>query len=195
MRGIRNERGLTLLELLAAMTIGAVVLGTAMLLMGSLNHLYMTSTQNYQDNTDIKRTLRTISARLADSNAAAAANGGTELRFRSGDSMQAVVFDAASRTLTVFTFNGTKSQFDSPSLSRTSNPELYANPYVLAEHVRGMRVSAGGSAWTAGPAATGQLLQVEIRFERKRIDARGRQEAYEAPKTITVKLLEDFTDK
>ncbi|MCI3922533.1 prepilin-type N-terminal cleavage/methylation domain-containing protein [Paenibacillus sp. TRM 82003] len=185
MNRLRNESGLSLIELLAAITISAVVLGTAMLVMGSVNHLFLTSTQRYHDNTDLKRTMRTLSTRIADSNAIVVFDEGAELRFRNGNSATAVLFDETNKTLTMYDFiPANPDDFSNGGISLAANSDAYTNPYELADTVQAVSYSI------AEP-----LVRVTITFEQARVSVRGQRSPEPQEERFTVKLLEDKTTK
>jgi prepilin-type N-terminal cleavage/methylation domain-containing protein len=78
---MRNQRGISLLEVLASLTLLSVVLGVAFLLFGSVNSLFSNTAQDYTDKTDVRTAMNTISGQMADATSVRL-NSATELRFR-----------------------------------------------------------------------------------------------------------------
>lgn|GEM_PF-2647787 len=184
MKYLRNEKGVTLTELLAALMISAMVLGGAMLALWQINQLFQSSTEGYLHRSEMKRVSSVFSTRLADSSTAVYISAADELRMLSGGKRQAVVFDRNSGTLSVYDFNGDVTQFESTAVSRAALPELYEQAQVVAESISGVAYTyANGSPLPAAPLKNGELISVTLTFEGGDTE------------TVTVKLLQDRTDK
>jgi prepilin-type N-terminal cleavage/methylation domain-containing protein len=101
---MKNQRGLTLIEILATITITTIILGVGFMLFASINGLFNNTVQKYADNTSINAVIDTISREMADPVALyylTTANG-SELRFQTFDNRyMALVYDQNSKSLSL----------------------------------------------------------------------------------------------
>jgi prepilin-type N-terminal cleavage/methylation domain-containing protein len=101
---MRNERGLTLIELLATITISSIVLAVGFMLFSSVNGLFNNTVQKSTDNTSINTVIDTISRELADPVQLYYVPPGTGsvIRFKTFDNRyMALVYDKITKSLTL----------------------------------------------------------------------------------------------
>ncbi len=188
---LQNQRGLSLLEVLASLTLLTVVLGVAFLLFGSVNSLFNDSAQDYTDKTDLRTTMNTISDQMADATLVRLHNA-TELRFRTFEmtSLQAraIVYNAVDRTISLYL--STDASFD-------LSTGAFTQQQVLAENVEPntaqaipaftvSNVTSGNSVDLAiGDTLEDVLIRISVNFALTRIGANNQ-------KIITYKQLESI---
>lgn len=98
---MRNQRGLTLVEVLATITISSVILGIGFMLLSSVNGMFNNSIQKSNDNTSINTVLNTISREMADPVAIYLATL-SELRFKTFDNRYMVLlYNQTDRSLSL----------------------------------------------------------------------------------------------
>jgi prepilin-type N-terminal cleavage/methylation domain-containing protein len=101
---MKNQRGLTLIEVLATITISSIVLAVGFLLFTSINGLFNNTVQKSIDDTSINAVIDTISRELADPVAICYIDSasGSELRFQTFDNRyMALVYDKNQKSLSL----------------------------------------------------------------------------------------------
>jgi hypothetical protein len=185
---MRNERGITLIELLATLTITTLVLGVGFMLFSSFNGLFNNSIQKSSDNISINSVHDTISRELNDPVSLYYQDNGStvELRYQTFDNhYRAFIYDKASNSL---------------SLAQLSNTNLaspsYLTPYkILASNLKA-DVSNTGSAFYVNEATntsvlpsgpiTSSLINIWIRLELTTITSNGGSTKTYQPYNINV---------
>jgi prepilin-type N-terminal cleavage/methylation domain-containing protein len=125
---MRNERGLTLIELLATITISSIVLAVGFMLFTSVNGLFNNTVQKSTDNTSINAVIDTISRELADPVELYYINSatGSELRFKTFDNRyMALVYVKSAKSLTLV-------KSDSISTTQLINTFTYQTYKILS---------------------------------------------------------------
>jgi prepilin-type N-terminal cleavage/methylation domain-containing protein len=98
---MRNERGLTLIELLATLTISSVILGVSFMLFTSANGLFSNSVQKSKDTVSKNTAINAISKELSDS-VKLYLYSANELRFQTLDNRSmALKYDKTNKKLTL----------------------------------------------------------------------------------------------
>jgi type II secretory pathway pseudopilin PulG len=185
---MRNDRGITLIELLATLTITTLVLGVGFILFSSYYGLFNNSMQKSSDNISINSVIDTISRELADPVSMYYQDNGStvELRYQTFDNhFRAFIYEKASNSL---------------SLAQLSNTDLaspsYMTPYKnLANNLK-FDASNTGSAFYVNEATntsvlpsgsiTSSLINIWIKLELTTITSNGRSTKTYQPYNINV---------
>ncbi|HZG56045.1 PulJ/GspJ family protein [Paenibacillus sp.] len=198
---LRNERGLTLVELLAAVAISAMILAVATLVLANLSHLFSSNAQRYKDDSAIKLTMNTLAAELSNSTRVAFYPDIGELRFLTGDGEGVVykvaVFDASASRLTIYRFSeadddGTNdgAHFEDETKSFALHPALYTSPVRLGDNVTSVAYFlSNGNPVPAEPVENGERIEIVAAFETERVKVSGATEPNIEERRRTVKLL------
>lgn len=200
---MNNQKGLTLLEVIATLTISMVVLGVAFLLYGSVNQLFHSSSQTYNDKASMNLTMNTIAKRLTDANKAVYISGNNELRFTNGLNYYSLWFATGSSTLTLYSFSddgdntNNVSGFTDQTIGFINNPTLYSKPIELSALVTGISYSLlDTKTLISGEVyAAGEHLVIEVFFDFTRVTAGGGKVSDPTSESIVIKLMEDQTAK
>ncbi|WP_127579685.1 PulJ/GspJ family protein [Paenibacillus koleovorans] len=218
---MRNERGVTLVELLAGIALTAIVIGTATLLLSSVIRLFGDESQQYADDSQIQLTLNTMTAQLKEATQVIAFShgGDKELRYDHYNSSNTLVlkslyFNEAERKLTLFDFSqdGTASNdtsdFANAAHTPTGAPTKYSNPVDLSRMATSALFEALNSssnripipstpypAASTGQSASNRMLYLTFGFERSIVTATDGTKPSPVTKTMAVKLLADWTAK
>lgn len=127
---IRNQKGISLLEVLASLTLLTVVLGMAFLLFGSVNQLFNHTALDYTDKNDLRTTMNTISDQMIDAVAVHLYNG-SELRFMTIDNnlnkqFRAIVYSSTEQSISLYS---------STDATENLSSGTYTLSRILAENV------------------------------------------------------------
>jgi prepilin-type N-terminal cleavage/methylation domain-containing protein len=128
---MKNERGLTLIEVLATITISSIVLAVGFMLFSSVNGLFNNTVQKSTDNTSINAVIDTISRELADPVELyyVTSATGSELRFKTFDNRyMALVYVKSTKSLTLV-------KSDSPSTTQYIGTFTYQTYKILSTNV------------------------------------------------------------
>lgn len=193
---MKNEKGFTLMEVLAAVAITLFVLGSGILLFQAVSSMARNGSQRYLDDSSVKTTLNTLSKTVADSTQALYLAAHRELRLKTaGDGCKAVILEGS--LLRMYRFVGSEADFRNPSVSRQSHPDQYTPELTLTEQARSIAYRYGSSRAELGsvPVADGQLLSISVTFHQTRFTASGRPDYSEITREAGTKLLLDTTNK
>ena len=195
MRPFRNERGLTLIELLASLLIGAIVVAAATTALGSVSHWFASSGQRAADRADVDRTMHALAAELGNASQAVYFDfdGLAEIRYLTGDGVSVVyksaVFDEAAGTVTVYRF-GDAARFTDGIISLLDSRELYTEPMQLGGNIASIEFDIEGIV--PGTAATdGELIEIVASFKIARVTNAGETRTSNQSERRTVKLLDE----
>lgn len=197
MNALRNQKGLTLVELMAALAIGVVLLGIAAAVLSSTLHLFSSQTQRFADQSTMKRTMNTLASELSNATQVVYFPDRGELRFHTGLQYKAVVFDADAERLTIYRFSesgGAAGRFADGGIRPEEDAELYTDGKLLAENVAeaafAYRLPGGDAAVIPGtPLSNGQVLSFSVSFYVEEITIDGSSVRQARTETRTVKLL------
>ncbi|KIL42459.1 hypothetical protein SD70_00690 [Gordoniibacillus kamchatkensis] len=185
---MKGERGITLLEVLAAVTIMAMVTGVAIMLFSSVMALWNNSAQKQADSFHTNFTMNTISRELADATEIYVASA-NELRYKTSPyagapRYGAFIYSASGHTLTLYDITGT---------SNIQATGTYAKRMTLADNVQSFAAkNAGGTALSTSPPAYlnhGELFIVSVTFENATITANGQKVTTNQTIDAKIKLL------
>jgi hypothetical protein len=166
---MRNERGLTLMEVLGSLTLLVVVMGVAFMLFSSVNQLFNQTSQDYINKTHLRTTMNTISSRMADAVAVRLENA-NQLRFRTfagADRNWAIVYEESTSSITLYKLDNPTADLSGGTLSRIQ---------ILAENVEGYSVrtddGTGKVNLGVGTLVTdGSKIHIRVEFAITRIGA------------------------
>lgn len=132
---IRNERGLTLIELLAVTVILSIVLGIVFLLMDTVFQTADDAHTSQSSQMNAAQTMHLLSQELSEAVAVFHPQL-DELRFETvaeAHAYKAFVYEHPAFVL--YQFNGSEQEFIDPTVSRQSHPDLYRVPRLLSEQL------------------------------------------------------------
>jgi type II secretory pathway component PulJ len=202
MKRLHNEKGFTVAELLAAITIATLILGIASTLFLSIYQLFQSNAQSSADNSAMKLTMNTLATQLVDSNQVVFYSSNKELRYKSGQGYKTVIFDTPANRLTLYDFSNdgnnsnNDTQFRSAAINLSNNSSLYTRAIVLANNVERAEFNqTNGTLIPAAPLTDGQLITLKITFNYTKISILGARSVVTQVKEIQVKLLKDHTLK
>lgn len=177
---MKNERGMTLIEVLAAVTISAIVLGGATMLVSSIYSSFFSTSQKYDDDTSINRVVSRITSSVSDCKQLAVLPN--ELRcLNSSGSYKSFLYDPGEHKLTYREMNA--------ALTVTNSMELSS---IVAENP--VALDATSNPVTQGTIFNnGQLVTLKFIFEPTRVTSTGSRTALpQETSTIRIKLLKDY---
>ncbi|MCY9516079.1 PilW family protein [Paenibacillus apiarius] len=208
---IRNERGLTLLELMAALLITSVILGGALSFWWSLQtNSNMTAAAQMQE-TSVRWTSKQFHHLISEASLAALVSP-QEIRLRVGNDYRAIIHHSSKEEWNVYSFSvppglsdeAAISQLAAASVTFESNPDRYRYQYSLAHdmpaapRIRIVQLPDGTAVNTAtlpAIAQAGSLLEAELEFQSIGRDSMGRPELTSGNAssryTLTAKLMKD----
>lgn len=181
---MKNARGMTLIEVLAAVTILAIVLGGATMLVTSIYSGWNNSRQSYSDDSDISQVINRMTSALSDCKQVSMLTN--ELRCGHSDgSYTSFVYSAADHSLTQQSMNS--------SLAVTRSFVLTT---IAAEAPAAVELSNNvvSSVHQVGKVFTnGQLVNIRLTFLPSRVTVSGSQAALPNDvRILRIKLLKDY---
>jgi prepilin-type N-terminal cleavage/methylation domain-containing protein len=200
---MKNEKGLTLIELLAAITISSILLGVSYSLFSSMAQVAQNSSQQFADNSSINKTMDTIARQVSISSQIVYHSSNNELRYKMGKLYKSILYSASANTLTLYDFSNDgntsndDSHFKSGSINKTANSNLYTNAMVLSTNISKVSYikSDGTTAIASTPLTDGEQFTVTISFVTNLIKINGGTSTKTVDRSATLKLLDDFTSK
>ncbi|WP_135551037.1 PulJ/GspJ family protein [Paenibacillus cymbidii] len=214
---MRNERGMSLVEVMAAVVIGALIIGGATMLLSSVLHLSNSSAQSFTDRAAIKLTESTVSKQLSESTQVVAYTHNSvdrELRYNNFDgaaTYKSLYYDGTTRSLTLYDYSndGTAANDSADFLNSSYTPSTasgrYTNPIALASDVASISFDTAKSTSqpvgpTPFPAAgsmptVSRMLYIKVTFGNKIVTNMGETKDNPQSRIIAVKLLADWTDQ
>jgi prepilin-type N-terminal cleavage/methylation domain-containing protein len=194
---LKDQRGLTLIEVLAASVLLGIVIGAAMMLFSSLNLHWNSSFQKYTDDNKTTLTMDTISKNLASASKAFLV-GNNELRFRSEKKYKSLIY--TNNTLVLYSFTSGNSttdaaNFGNPTINLTNSPSLYTSPVTLADNVTAEMIQVwNGTQFVSLPSIiikNGELIRLSFTFQNYKVNVYGTRSPVTVTKTAIIKLLLD----
>jgi prepilin-type N-terminal cleavage/methylation domain-containing protein len=187
---MRNERGLTLIELLAAIAISTVILGASVMLFTSVSQMFNDKVQNYTDEAGAELALNTIVKELSGASAVIHLPGADvdELRWKSDTSQnhyRSLIYTSGSNQLILYDFTGSDADFKETTVNQATHPEKYTRPQPLANHV----INVPEYKNLSPSDSNGALLELTFTFQFERVTASGKRDTYPKPYTTQVKLI------
>lgn len=195
---LRDNRGVTLMELLAGVTVSFFVLAVAFALFMSMHHTVETGTQRYLDQSAAGATLNRLAAELSDATAVVHFAALGELRYTTGSVVRALVFDPGAKTLTLYEFSEGQppavklANMADPTISLAEDPELYAKPRALPAVVTAVAFAdEQGNPLSGTPLGEGALIRISVTFEYYEVKMNGTRVPVTRTAETTVKLFHD----
>ena len=177
---MRDQRGMTLTELLASLTLLFMVLAAAFSVYLAIHSTAKSGMERYMDKSAMDATMNRLTAELSDATTLFVSADGSELRSFNGFAARSIVFDAERKTLVLYDFSAdpanvpfVKENTTNASISRETHPDLYANPRELPaavirvqlfdgpesdasrEQIKGEAVVGGTAVWLSVTFGTG----------------------------------------
>lgn len=183
-----NEKGVTLLEVMAAVTILTFMTSAAIMLFSAVHFLWNNSVQKQSDQFQTNFVVYTISKEMAATTEIYYA-ADNELRFKTWPSegipkYEALIYSAADRSLTLYNLNHT---------TELQNVGSYAEKMRLATNIQAFSVkNAVGTPLSTAPPAhlkNGELISVSVTFENARITVNGQKMKTKTTIDTQVKLI------
>jgi prepilin-type N-terminal cleavage/methylation domain-containing protein len=199
MKILRNQKGLTLVELLATIVILATVMGTATMLLSSVYYQWNSSSQKFSD--DHKRTLTidiltknmTMFTKIIKVN-------NKEIRFKSEDAYKALILNN-NNELTIYTFTSGSitedaKHFGNPFINITSNPSFFTDPLVITDNLQSLDIQYwDGNSYISFPSSVlenGEIIKLTLVFTNSKVNIWGIKTPVLKTETNTFKLLLDY---
>ncbi|MEW9699787.1 PilW family protein [Paenibacillus sp. SI8] len=179
---LRNQKGVSLVEVLAVLVITTFLTGVAIFVFQSLSTSTYASTEGRNAQQEAKFALSQIANALHDSNKVMVPDL-DELRFTSfvndhTAAYKAVYFvreaSGTQGTLWIANFIGSESQWQNTAINHSTHPSLYANNMALAQGLTQTPTytNGDGSAIT-GTLTGGSTLKLTLSYQLKRKTASG----------------------
>jgi len=197
---MRNEKGATLIELMAALLVSSVIFGAAAALYTSVHHLWKQDSQKFADDSANRYTVNTINKQLTETSAAAAFENELRMKLGPGDApVVSLVHDPATGELALYQF-GDSSKFADGSVSLTADPALYTARRLLSDDVLSLSFYSRETDGTLIPltgrtVSGGTLIHYNISFATGFVTAGGGRETRAKSFSGTAKLIQDYTAK
>lgn len=171
---MKNEKGLTLIEILAAITLSVIVFSAVTPFFYSVQREWNHSNQEYHNDSQAQTVVDFLSSKLVESVAVNLTSD--ELRFKNDlNIVKTIRFH--NNSLTLFDYSG---DFNDDHITFLNNPTFYSNPIILAENV---------VSFTPTYSEVSQIVDLSFVFEYKHYDTMGNSLPYEVPINTSIKLL------
>jgi prepilin-type N-terminal cleavage/methylation domain-containing protein len=189
---MRNERGLTLIELLAALAISTVILGASVMLFTSVSQMFNNKVQNYTDEAGAELALNTIAKELTGASEVIHFPGADvdELRWESDTSQnhyRSLIYTSGSNQLILYDFTGSDADFKDTTINKATHPERFTRPRPLAHNVISVPIYNNLPPRTV--VSNGALLELAFTFQFERVAASGKRDTFNKEYTTQVKLI------
>jgi hypothetical protein len=194
-KNMNNDKGISLLEVLASLTLLTVVLGVAFLMFGSVNRLFHHTAQNYSDKTELRTTINTISDQMADA-VAVRLHSGAELRFRTFDMIDgdgkanAIVYSPIDRSIALYTSSNSSDDLTTGTftirhmLAENVEPNVTSStPAFAVQKYTGGSPDPWSNLSTGITLIDGAMIRITANFALKKIGTNNQQ-------SITYKQIE-----
>jgi prepilin-type N-terminal cleavage/methylation domain-containing protein len=194
---MQNDRGLTLIEVLASITIASVILGVGFMMFSSVSGTFNNSIHKTQDNNSISSVINAISSELADPTELYLLTE-NELRFKnSKDEFKALVYENAN-SLALYTLDSSdasKTIISYPYSAILAKKVLATNikkdpniPNALSAFIVQNSSSVPIQAPMNNPITENGLFNILITFEISKITSNGAKTTSYKPLTVNVAL-------
>lgn len=187
MNYLRNEQGITLTELLAALFISGMVLGGAMMALHAVHQWVQHSAQGSLERSERNRVMNVYATQLADSTSAVYFAASEQLRFKyMGKIYRSMIFDPAGSRLMLYDFFGNEEQFYDGAVTPETHPSLYGKALILTDQAAAVQYSRRDGKALDIPLEHGEWFSVTVTFQNR---------SSAVTRSISVKLLADQTLK
>lgn len=173
---LRNNRGVTLMELVMAMTMAGLLLTVAIMLYQSIFHVSESGMQRYLDHSGIGRTMSKLEQELVDAIHVVKVEETHELRYVNGLFGRALVFDPAEKTLALYDLNA-----DGDLSTATLKEE---NFLIIADNV---------ADFSAEVQDSNHVLNLSIEFEISKVNASGFRQPATETRELSIKWMDVST--
>jgi prepilin-type N-terminal cleavage/methylation domain-containing protein len=173
---LRDNRGVTLLEMVAAIALTGVMLAVAVMVYQSIFHLSKSGMQRYADRASVVRTMSELEQELVDI-IDANTDVANELRYTNGARARALVFDPESKTLKLHDLN------DGSDLKTASYDQAIF--WSIADNVTDFSAEIEGTE----PASDPKILTLQITFEVSKVNVNGFRKPAAEQRELRVKLM------
>jgi len=168
---LRDSRGLTLMELMAALALTGILLAVVIMLYQSLFHVSESGMQRYVDQTEIRNVMERLEEELADAIDAVYQVDSHQLRYYNGLRARALVYDPSSKTLNMHELE------DGNDLGAA---DLISPGSVIAGNV---------TDFSAVVDADRRTLDLSVTFEVSNVNVSGIREAAAETRKLSFKLM------
>lgn len=198
---LRNQKGLTLIELLGALTISMVVIGVASMLLTSILGMFNTDSQKYKDKQQMKLTMSTLTSQLSESTKAVYYPANKEFRYKSGLKYKSLILNSTTHELSIYDFSNDgnttndDSDFNSSSINLGSNASKYSNRLLLNDNVASAIFNKSGGTIVPTTPLTSGIIEIAITFNFHNVKTNGTSEIVQKVVNTSIKLLADHTAK
>lgn len=184
---MNNEKGMSLLEVMAAVAISTIIIGVAIMLSNSVALEWNSSVNKYSDDAKIRLTFNALTKYLSDSNFA----------YRTGNELRFTTYADGSAEKKSLYLNGTSLflyNFNSPNLTDNatlSSPGVYTNGILLSDGVTGIQFLNESGASVANPFTynAGNIVKMNISFSLTKTSLNGNSQVTTV-KSAAFKLLQ-----
>jgi prepilin-type N-terminal cleavage/methylation domain-containing protein len=187
---MRNEKGVTLIELLVVLALGTIVFGVATMTFFAVQHMWNSSTQEYNDESKISAVIDTVSSYLSDSVEIYIASP-AEFRIKTGIGSNQYDFKAFvqdGNNFTMYDLIGV----DHTSFKTVFPKSSYTNPITLADNLEEMKILFNSIEQTSGANfKNGEKLTLQFNFQTTTVSINGSRN--QTTKTVEkiIKLLKE----
>lgn len=199
---MRNEKGLTLIELLAALAVSGIIMAVAFALFSGVRLGADTTVKSYEYDAKVRTAMNTVLKNLSDCPELYRMSKG-ELRIITGEGAssgfmyKALVTDPVTGTLTLYTIS--KANYDNKTPLDYTNAASYSAKRELANNVKlGLPLafnlkneSTNQDIALSTTIKSGELLRVKIDFVYSRPRAGGGFESKQVSEQLVVKMLKE----
>jgi len=200
---MKNQQGYTLIEILAALSISILVFGTASLLFPSIQLEWNSSTQAFQDQSQVSFTLRELSDELSHAPEIYSV-GPTEWRYKTGEgargtekyryrSLVYTVDVGEAGILSLYEID--KDEYDAvASIDYTKRPKIVLTDHLTANPPK-IKFQDQDGNWMDNlenaMLTRGRLIKIELHFTTEDFDVKGGRNAVTNTKVLQIKLIKD----
>jgi prepilin-type N-terminal cleavage/methylation domain-containing protein len=204
---MNNNKGLTLIELLATITLIGVVFAVGSMLLSSVNFEFKKSNSNFKSDRDIYNTMNYISRNLTDAVGLYRLSA-NEVRLVTGEGAtssyiyKSLVYDSTAGTLKLYQISQTnytnKTVLDYSLSANYSNVQLLASNLTKDSSmtVNEVVVNSDGTvqsepsiAYPSSIYDKGKVIKIELPFTPTRDGVAGGTTSVEEKASVTIKLL------
>lgn len=204
---IRQENGMSLIEVLAVIVITSMIVGTAIALLYTIQTTANVSTKQEMQQTSVRWTTKQLQNELTKATYAVFVSS-SEARFLFGNKMKALIFDPTKLTWTWYEYHATPASTDEQiklamndtTYSLATTPDIYTFDYELSDSITTspiwtIKASTGDTPIVSYPKElpSSALLGVNLQFTGVRSDSLGRPVIISDDKAtqvqMTIKLL------
>jgi prepilin-type N-terminal cleavage/methylation domain-containing protein len=168
---MRNQSGLTLIEVLAVLMLSSVILGVAYIGLTSIQSQFFTSSEMYKVNTEMKSTVQLLSNELSQASRVNFHNN--QLRYKRGGVYMVFYYDEMNHSLWQYRYNENgkqetlETQFENHLNNLSTTPNLYTSPTLVTESLAEAPTYslAEGAHIGTSTVAAGATIEIFVQFK------------------------------